>query len=138
VLETWPAGLPTGVLFPNDADIETLATDLPRLALVALHCPKFTDGRAFSQAHLLRSRLRYTGEVRATGDAVVDMVPLMKRTGFDSVVLRGDQKREHAERALEFFRAHYQGDVEQTHPLFKRSPAEQEEPAPFLQEGASI
>lgn len=138
VRETWPAGLPTGVIFPNDADIETLAADLPRLALVALQFPKWTDGRAYSQARLLRSRLRYAGEVRALGDVVVDMTPLLQRTGFDAAVLRGDQKREHAERALEFFRGHYQGDVTQTHPLFKRTPAEREEPAPFLQEGASI
>jgi uncharacterized protein (DUF934 family) len=138
VRETWPAGLPTGVIFPNDADIETLAADLPRLALVVLQFPKWVDGRAYSQAHLLRSRLRYAGEVRAIGDVVVDMMPLLQRTGFSSAALRGDQKREHAERALEFFRGHYQGDVVQTHPLFKRAPSEREEPAPFLQEGASI
>lgn len=138
VRDTWPANLPTGVIFPNDADIETLAADLPRLKLVALQFPKWVDGRAYSQARLLRSRLRYAGEVRALGDVVVDMMPLLQRTGFDAVVLRGDQKREFAERALGFFRGHYQGDVEQTHPLFKREPAEREEPAPFLQEGASI
>lgn len=138
VREHWPAGLPTGVIFPNDADIETLQADLPRLSLVVLQFPKWVDGRAYSQAHLLRSRFRYGGEVRAVGDVVVDMMPLLQRTGFDAVVLRGDQKREHAERALDFFAGHYQGDVQQTRPLFQRPPQERERPAPFLQEGAAI
>lgn len=138
VRETWPAGLPTGVIFPNDADIETLAADLPRLAVVVLQFPKWVDGRAYSQARLLRTRLHYAGEVRATGDVVVDMAPMLQRTGFSEALLRGDQKREHAERALEFFRGHYQGDVVHTQPLFKRSAEELNEPAPFLQEGASI
>jgi uncharacterized protein (DUF934 family) len=138
VRQAWPAHLPTGVLFPNDADIETLEADLPRLSLVVLQFPKWVDGRAYSQARLLRSRLRFTGEVRAVGDVVVDMAPLLKRTGFDSVVLRGDQKREHAERALDFFAGHYQGDVKQPRPLFARAPEERTQPAPFLQEGASI
>lgn len=138
VRDTWPADLPTGVLFPNDADIETLEADLPRLQLVALQFPKWVDGRAYSQAHLLRTRFRFAAEVRALGDVVVDMMPLLKRTGFDAVVLRGDQKREHAERALDFFVAHYQGDVRQTRPLFARAPQEREQSAPFLQEGAAI
>ena len=138
VRETWPADLPTGVLFPNDADIETLEADLPRLALVVLQFPKWVDGRAYSQAHILRKRFRYEGEVRAVGDVVVDMMPLLKRTGFDAVVLRGDHKIEHAERALDFFAGHYQGDVRVTKPLFARPAGEREQPAPFLQEGAAI
>jgi uncharacterized protein (DUF934 family) len=133
-----PAAAGPEVLVPNDFDIEALEPVLAGLKVIALHFPKWVDGRAYSQARLLRSRYRYSGEVRATGDVLVDMLPLLQRTGFDAVVLRGDQKREHAERALEFFRGHYQGDVQQTHPLFKRSPEEREEPAPFLQEGASI
>jgi len=138
VRELWPAGLPTAVLMPNDADIETLEADLPRLQMVALQFPKWTDGRAYSQARLLRSRFGYAGEVRATGDVVVDMVPLLHRTGFDAVVLRGDQKPEHAERALQFFAGHYQGDVHEPRPLFAR-PAESHRALPeFVQEGASI
>ena len=54
----WPTSVPVGVDVPNDADIEQLAADLPRLALVALHFPKLTDGRAYSQALLLRAALR--------------------------------------------------------------------------------
>jgi uncharacterized protein (DUF934 family) len=109
-----------GVITPNDADIETLAPDLPRLAMVALQFPKWTDGRAYSQARLLRSRYRYPGELRATGDVLVDMVPLLARTGFDVAVLRHDQSPEAAVNTLSFFPGHYQADVAEHRPLFAR------------------
>lgn len=121
VRDTWPAGLNTGVLLPNDADVETLADDLPKLALVVLHFPKWTDGRAYSQAHLLRQRYRFAGQVRATGDVVVDMMPLLARSGFDAALLRGDQKQATAERTLGFFDGHYQGAVGETRPWFRRA-----------------
>jgi uncharacterized protein (DUF934 family) len=120
VRDTWPAGLPTGVILENTVDVESLAADLPRLSLVALQFPKWIDGRAYSQAHVLRSRLRYAGEVRATGDVLVDMLPLLHRTGFSAVQLRADQKEASARRALAIVTDHYQGDVVQTRPLFSR------------------
>jgi uncharacterized protein (DUF934 family) len=123
VREQWPANLPTGVIVPNDTDIEALERDLPRLALIVLQFPKWIDGRAYSQARLLRGRYRFKGEVRATGEVLVDMLPLLARTGFDAVVLRGDQKRDSAERALRFFAGHYQGDTLQPQPLFARAAA---------------
>ena len=118
VRDHWPTGLATAVEFPNDADIETLAADLPRLAMVALSFPKWVDGRAYSQAHLLRSRYRFAGEVRATGEVLVDMLPLLARTGFDAVQLRAGESIEAAKRALGFFPGHYQGDVSATKPHF--------------------
>jgi uncharacterized protein (DUF934 family) len=121
VRETWPAELRTGIIVPNTFEIETLATDLSRLALVVLQFPKWVDGRAYSQARLLRSRYRYQGEIRATGEVLVDMMPLLQRTGFDAVVLRPDQRLEDAERALHFFPGHYQGDTLDNHPLFART-----------------
>ena len=120
VRETWPADVPVGVMLPNDTDIETLAADLPRLALAVLQFPKWVDGRAYSQARLLRARYRFAGEVRATGDVLVDMLPLLARTGVDAVQMRRDQKIEVAERALGFFAGHYQGDVAQPLPAFSR------------------
>jgi uncharacterized protein (DUF934 family) len=135
VRAAWPADLPTGVLVPNDADIEPLEADLPRLQLVALQFPKWVDGRAYSQAHILRERFRYAGEVRATGEVLVDMLPLMQRTGFDTAVLRADQSREAAERALAFFPGHYQGDVREPRPWFARPANEERE---FVQTGAAI
>ena len=124
VRDSWPADVPVGVLLPNTADVEALADDLPRIALVALEFPKWVDGRAYSQAHLLRARLRYAGEIRATGEVLVDMMPLLQRCGVDAVVLREGERQASAVRALGFFPAgHYQGDVLQPNPLFARKAA---------------
>jgi uncharacterized protein (DUF934 family) len=118
----WPEGLAVGLKLDNDAKINEIAADLPRFALVALQFPKWTDGRAYSQAHLLRTRHRFAGEVRALGDVLVDMLPLLQRTGFDAVVMRADQSRDAAERALGFFPGHYQGDTLDPLPLFAKPP----------------
>ncbi len=139
----WPADVPVGIKLSNDDDVEDVAGDLHRFALVALHFPKWVDGRAYSQARLLRSRYRFEGEVRATGEVLVDMMPLLARTGFDAVVLRSDQSIDAAERALGFFRGHYQGDTRDNRPLFAHPPGTAEalahEPAPeFLNQGAAI
>ena len=118
----WPAGMPVGVKLANDAEVKEIAADLPRLALVALNFPKWVDGRAYSQAHTLRSRYRFEGEVRATGEVLVDMVLPLARTGFDAAVLRADQSLEAAYRALTFFPGHYQGDVADPLPLVAKPP----------------
>lgn len=112
---TWPAGVAAGVVLPNDADVEALADALQPLALVALTFPKWTNGRAYSQARLLRTRLRLDSEIRAVGDVLVDMLPLLQRTGFDSVELRPDQSVSVARRSLGFFDRHYQ-DALLSHP----------------------
>lgn len=129
VRETWPADVPAGIGLANTVDIETLAADLPRLGLLVLHFPKWVDGRAYSQARLLRARYRYAGQVRATGDVLVDMVPLLARTGFSQAQLRADQKLDVAHRALGFFAGHYQGDVLQPKPAFARDLAQEAGPA---------
>jgi uncharacterized protein (DUF934 family) len=117
----WPKDMPVGVALNNDDAIEGLHQDLPLISLVALSFPKWVDGRAYSQARILRSRLRFTGEVRATGQVLVDMLPLLERTGFDAVVLRADQNLEAAQRALTFFPGHYQGDAAGHASIFNRS-----------------
>ena len=134
----WPEGMPVGVIFPNDADVESLEADLPRLGLVVLQFPKWTDGRAYSQARILRARYRFPGEIRASGEALVDMVSLMQRTGFDAVALRADQSVEAAERALRFFPGYYQGDAGEHRPLFARPPGEEYVQEEFNQAGSSI
>ena len=121
VRETWPCDVPVGVTLPNTADVEDLAQDLPRLALVCLQFPTWVDGRAYSQARVLRSRLRYGNEVRAVGDVVVDMLPLLARTGFDAVQLRDGQSEVSARRALTLVTDFYQGDVHEPRPLFSRA-----------------
>ena len=123
----WPADTPVGVTLANDIDVEELEGDLPRLSLIALQFPKWVDGRAYSQARLLRMRYRFAGEVRATGEVLVDMLPLLQRTGFDAVVLRPDQSLEAARRALAFFPAHYQGSIDDRQPLFAKPPGTAED-----------
>ena len=118
----WPAGMPVGVALANDAEIKEIAADLPRLSLVVLKFPKWVDGRAYSQAHTLRARHRFAGEVRAVGDVLVVMVPLLARTGFDAALLRPDQSVDAAHRALCFFPGHYQADAADPVPLFAKPP----------------
>jgi uncharacterized protein (DUF934 family) len=117
-----PPGVCLGVKLPNDADVLALQGDLLRLRLLVLDFPKWTDGRAYSQARTLRARMGYDGELRAAGHVLVDMLPLLQRTGFDAVQLRPDQRLDSAERALRFFASHYQGDVIEPRPRFRREP----------------
>lgn len=79
-----PRNTPIGLrLKPNDA-VEQIAGDLDRLAVIALEFPKFNDGRAMSQARLLRERHGYRGEIRATGKVLRDLLLFMHRCGFDA------------------------------------------------------
>src|SRR5690242_9008822 len=73
-----------GVLWPNDRRIAELAPWLGHLALVALQFPKFRDGRAYSQARLLRETYGFRGMLRATGDVLRDQFHFLIRAGFDS------------------------------------------------------
>ena len=75
----WPA-----VALANTDPVEELAPHVGELRLITLHFPKFSDGRAYSQARLLRGRLGYEGELRATGNVLQDQLPFMLRCGFDS------------------------------------------------------
>lgn len=75
---------PVGVLWPNDRRVAELGPWLKDLALIALLFPKFRDGRAYSQARLLRERYNYRGELRATGDILRDQFQFLVRAGFDS------------------------------------------------------
>ncbi len=100
----------------NDADPRVLALD--GVARIDLNFPKFTDGRAYSQAYLLRRRLGFKGELRATGDVLVDQLQLMQRSGFDTAVLRADQTLDSAHRQLGYFADFYQGDAVQPLPAF--------------------
>jgi len=110
-----PAGLQV-IELANDADPRTLALD--GITRIELNFPKFTDGRAFSQAYLLRRRLDFKGDIRATGDVLVDQLLQMQRSGFSSAVLRADQSLAHAQRQLTHFAGFYQGDAAQPQPQF--------------------
>ena len=94
----------------NDADV--LAVSLEGIARVELNFPKFTDGRAFSQALLVRRRLGFKGDIRAIGDVLIDQLVQMQRSGFSSAVLRADKDVADAQRQFERYARYYQGDVD--------------------------
>jgi uncharacterized protein (DUF934 family) len=100
----------------NDADPRELSLD--GIERIELHFPKFADGRAFSQAFLLRRRLGFKGDIRATGEVLVDQLVQMERTGFSSAVLREDQDVAVAQRQFERYAAFYQGDAVKFAPRF--------------------
>jgi uncharacterized protein (DUF934 family) len=102
------ADAPVGiVLMPTD-DPLALAGRLDGLAVIAVEFAKFSDGRGYSIATLLRSRLGFKGEIRAVGDVLIDQLFAMARCGIDSFALRGDQDLDVAKRAFETFPAVYQ------------------------------
>ena len=105
-----PAHPDAGTLvLANDAD--PAQADLASVHTVVLHFPAFSDGRAFSQAFLLRRRLGFNGHLRATGDVLIDQLQQMQRSGFSQAVLRADQILEQGERQLARYPGFYQGDV---------------------------
>ncbi len=95
----------------NDTDVASLVQQIALAERVELHFPAFTDGRAFSQAVQLRKRLGFKGDIRATGDVLVDQLLQMQRSGFTSAVLREDQSIDHGKKLLAHYRDFYQGDV---------------------------
>ena len=111
-----PADLSNVLRLANDAD--PLTVSLEGVERIELHFPKFSDGRAFSQAFLLRRRLGFQGDIRATGDVLIDQLVQMQRTGFSSAVLRADQDVAHAQRQFDRYQQFYQGDVD-SQPRFK-------------------
>ena len=75
---------PVGVAVEAGTDAQAHLADLAERPLVALAFEKFGDGRAFSYARLMRDRHGFRGELRATGDVLIDEIPLMLRCGFDA------------------------------------------------------
>lgn len=111
----------------NDAELAEIAASgaLQGVERIELSFPKFTDGRAFSQAVLLRRRYGFTGDLRATGDVLIDQLVQMARSGFTSAVLAEGLSADAAERQFARFSAFYQGDALQPRPLFARESAQE-------------
>ena len=106
----------------NDADLAALAADnaFEGVDRIELQFPKFTDGRAFSQAVMLRRRHGFEGDIRATGDVLIDQLVQMHRSGFTSAVLAEGVDAAAAERQFARYSAFYQGDAQNPQPLFAR------------------
>ncbi|MES2832696.1 MAG: DUF934 domain-containing protein [Pseudomonadota bacterium] len=100
---------------------EALKDDLTKLQLIAVDFPKFTDGRGYSIAFNLRSRLGYEGELRAIGDVLRDQLFYMQRVGFDAFATREDRNIHDALKGLTDFSESYQTSWDQKTPLFKRA-----------------
>jgi uncharacterized protein (DUF934 family) len=107
-------GGPIGVIWPNDRDIAELAPYLDRLALVALVFPSFRDGRAYTQARILRERHRFRGELRAVGDVLRDQFLFLHRVGFNAYEVKKPQDASAMLDALHRYSVFYQpaGDGE--------------------------
>ena len=107
-----------------DANVATLAPYLHALRLIALEFPKPGDGRAFSQASLLRLRYGFQGELRAVGDVAIDQLGFLRRLGFDSVELaprhHNDATLATIRRVLARFSDAYQTSVDQPLPAYRR------------------
>ena len=97
-----------GVSLKSDQSPLLLAEDLARISLVALEFPKFTDGRAFSYARVLRDRLGYRGEIRAFGQVLRDQYLFMLRCGIDTIEPPADKRVEGYAEALREFSVFYQ------------------------------
>jgi len=111
-----PADAAGTLTLPNDADPRTVPLD--GVHTVVLQFTAFTDGRAFSQAFLLRRRLGFSGHIRAIGDVLIDQLQQMQRSGFTQAVLRGDQSIEHGQKLLAQYDTFYQGDAVDVKPHF--------------------
>lgn len=103
----------------NDSAVADQAEQIAQASVIELNFPVFSDGRAFSQAVQLRKRLGFRGDIRATGDVLIDQLLQMQRSGFSSAVLRADQSAEHGRKLLAHYADFYQGDVQRA-PAFVR------------------
>lgn len=109
-----------GVIAPGDTEPDELAELAPDVSLIAIELPKFTDGRAYSTARLLRQRHAYRGRLRAVGNVLHDQLFYLSRCGFDSFELTEGKDIEGALRAFDIFNVKYQPAVDELQPLWRR------------------
>jgi uncharacterized protein (DUF934 family) len=109
-----------GVWLGSDAQADVVKDDLARFSLIAVDFPKFTDGRGYSIAYNLRTRLGYNGELRAIGDVLRDQLFYMQRVGFNAFAVRADKDINDALKGLTDFSEKYQTSWDEKTPLFRR------------------
>jgi len=113
-------GREIGVWLESGESPEAIADELDHFTVIGVNFPKFTDGRSYSTARLLRERYGYRGEIRALGDVLQDQLFFMKRCGIDAYAVRADKDIEKALAGLHTFSETYQAAVDQPQPLFRR------------------
>ena len=106
-------------LEPTD-EIGALGSHVGKLGLIAIHFPKFGDGRGYSKARLLRERLGYKGELRAVGEVLCDQLAYMFRCGMDSFYLVDGKDVDLALRCFDDFTVAYQAATDEPRPLYRR------------------
>jgi uncharacterized protein (DUF934 family) len=111
-------GRAVGVRLTTEEEVEALAYDLPRIAVVALQFPKFLDGRHYTNARVLRERFQFARELRACGDVLREQAGFMLRCGFDAFEPADGSTPEQWERATRRYRHVYQRGVDERVPAF--------------------
>jgi uncharacterized protein (DUF934 family) len=96
------------VIWPNNRDLDDLVPHLGQVVVVALVFPSFRDGRAYSQARLLRERYGYKGELRATGQVLRDQFVFMLRAGFDAFEVKKETDAEAFTATVQRYSVFYQ------------------------------
>ncbi len=109
-----------GLWLNSEDTADRLGDDCRQFSIIAIEVPKFSDGRGYSTARLLRERHGYRGELRSVGDVLIDQLFFMQRVGFDTFALRDDQDLNDALAAFATFSVCYQNDVHDPRPLFRR------------------
>lgn len=99
---------PLGLALSNTEGVDAIGPEASRFGVIALNFPKFSDGRAYSQARLLRERYGFRGELRATGAVLPDQLVHMLRCGFDAFVPPDDRLLRYWDRAVASLPAFYQ------------------------------
>lgn len=115
-----------GLLLQADDEPEALQPFLPGLPLIAIDFPSFRDGRGYSQAYLLRTRLGWRGELRAVGDVLRDQLAHMRQCGFDAFAVRADKSVEDALKGLDGLSVLYGRSAIEPRPLFRRGRLQEE------------
>lgn len=109
-----------GLWLAPDDDVQALQACLPALPLIAIDFPSFRDGRGYSLAYLLRTRLGWQGELRAVGDVLRDQLSHMRQCGFDAFAVRADKSVEDALKGLAGMSVLYGRSAIEPRPLFRR------------------
>jgi uncharacterized protein (DUF934 family) len=112
-----------GIVLATHEPIESLAaafTDINRLPLIAIFVERFADGRNFTLGNLLRTRYGYKNELRAIGDVLRDQLYFLKRSGYNSYLIRADRNAQEALASLNDFSEPYQGAVDVANPVWRR------------------
>jgi len=111
---------PVGVIWPNNRPIAEIEPYLGQLSLIALNFPIFRDGRAYSQARLLRERLGWTGPIRAVGNALQDQFLLMERSGFDQIEATKEADAKAFDEAVHRYTVFYQPATDERPSLLRQ------------------